>query len=183
MPDSEKTRRDRRRRKWKQFRPKKRPRRRFFKFGSEEHNRRLRQRVARRLRGANALPEAVARALMGKEGVAVVVPLPKAKTVRQRMAQAKERLKDEHLPLCRFCGGTGKDATDRVLLQIANITQTEFARGTGLSPSLVSRMLSEDPKQARSNPTLATLRKMQEFFFERLKVHVPLDMIGSMLEG
>ena len=99
------------------------------------------------------------------------------------MAQAKDKLKDEHLPLCRFCGGTGKDATDRILLQIANITQTEFARGTGLSPSLVSRMLSADPKQARSNPTLGTLRKMQEFFFERLKVHVPLDVIGSMLEG
>lgn len=84
--------------------------------------------------------------------------------------------------VCKGCRGTGKEFVppDDIL---DGISQDEIAQGTGVSASLISRMLSENPDQQRTNPTLATLRKLQRFFTLKAKRHFTLDSIGDMIDG
>lgn len=66
-------------------------------------------------------------------------------------------------------------------IPLANLTYAEISRGTGISPSMLSRMFSNDPRQRRANPTLKTLLMLQSFIQENTGEPVTLDALAAAI--
>lgn len=60
---------------------------------------------------------------------------------------------------CPGCNGSGVDPLPGLRARIGDLTISDLVRITGLSRSMVSRIISPDPKQRR-RPGLTTLAKM-----------------------
>lgn len=58
---------------------------------------------------------------------------------------------------------------------------SDIARGAGRSPALISRMLSDDPKQKRPNPTLETMQAICETIREITGVPYSLDQLSRVI--
>jgi transcriptional regulator with XRE-family HTH domain len=63
------------------------------------------------------------------------------------------------------------------LPDLSTLSQAEISRGTGISPSMISRMFSDLPEQKRPNPTLNTLLALQSFLEKRTGTRISLDML------
>jgi len=84
------------------------------------------------------------------------------------------------MPTCPWCSGSG---TERSLPDLSQLDQKRLAEGAGVSRSLVSRMLSDDPLVRRANPTLKTLQGLQRCIESERGVRVPLDMIAELISS
>ena len=79
---------------------------------------------------------------------------------------------------CNWCGGNGQEPP---LPNIVGVDQKEWAKTSGLSESLISRMLNDDPAQSRPNPTLNTLKKLQRGLAVLTGRRFPLDSIAVLI--
>jgi transcriptional regulator with XRE-family HTH domain len=62
-------------------------------------------------------------------------------------------------------------------LDLTGLTYAEISRATGISPSMLSRMFSDDPEQKRANPSLYTLLTLREFLEKHTGKQIALDTL------
>lgn len=67
------------------------------------------------------------------------------------------------------------------LPDLSNISYAEISRGTGISPSMLSRMFSDDSAQKRPNPTLNTVLALRDYLETRLGTRISLDTLVSAI--
>lgn len=79
---------------------------------------------------------------------------------------------------CTRCNGTAREPA---IPDLTDIDQRALAHGAGVSESLISRMLSDNPRQKRPNPTLHTMRGIQAFIEKKKGVKLPLDTIAALI--
>jgi hypothetical protein len=80
---------------------------------------------------------------------------------------------------CSYCGGNGREPR---LPNMSGINQEALASASKVSKALVSRMLSDSPRQSRKNPTLSTMKKLRRGL-EKLTGHrFPLDFVAALVE-
>jgi hypothetical protein len=68
-------------------------------------------------------------------------------------------------------------------LDLTGVTQAAMARQTGVSTSMISRLLSDDPEQRRQNPTLEVMVKLRAYLERETGEHVSLDALAKVFRG
>lgn len=91
---------------------------------------------------------------------------------RQRLVHQKD------YPVCSACSGSGYEPVP----DLSKTTLNQIAKASGLSRSLLSRMFSDDRKQKRPNPTLATMRLVCEAIRRKTGTRVTLDALAKAIE-
>lgn len=77
----------------------------------------------------------------------------------------------------RTADSTPVKSRREVLPDLSGITYADISRGTGISPSMLSRLFSDDPGQKRVNPTLRTLIVLRDYLEKRTGAKISLDTL------
>lgn len=70
---------------------------------------------------------------------------------------------------------------ERLIPTLADLSYAEISRGTGISPSMLSRMFSNIPEQKRPNPTLDTLVALRDYLQARTGTPIALDALADAI--
>jgi hypothetical protein len=106
---------------------------------------------------------------------------PASKTASDSTPAARRKLAGESDDVCKSCEGSGKAVKIGPEL-LDGVTQEDIGIGSGVSPTLICRMFSENPNVQRRNPKLETLKGMREYFSKLAGRHVSFDALIELLD-